>query len=59
MKMNTQTIQATFDPKSLPRWAQNDAAVVAKCRISLSFRCDVFSATTKQMQNFLKRKANS
>lgn len=53
----TTTINTKFDPKSLPKWAQNDPKVVAKCAKNLSYRADVCAAKTKQMRDFLKKQA--
>ena len=51
------TINVKFNPKSLPRWAQNDPQVVLGCKYSLSFRCDVCDARTEQRKRQLKREA--
>jgi len=48
--------QTRFDPK-LPRWAQNDAKVVALCAQSPSFRRDVYTATKAKVKRQLKREA--
>lgn len=55
--MNTQTIYKSFDVEVLPRWAQNDAAVVALCKRDLAFRINVCSAKTAQLKAMLKREA--
>jgi hypothetical protein len=57
MTNTTTTITTKFDPKSLPRWAQNDAKVVARCARDLAYRASVCSATTKQMKDLLKKQA--
>ena len=51
------TIYVTFDPRSLPRWAQRDPAVVAVCERDLMFRADVHRAKTAQYRRFLRREA--
>lgn len=51
------TIQTTFNPKSLPRWAQTRPAVVDKCRRDLAYRCNVCSAMTRQVRQQLIRDA--
>jgi uridine kinase len=55
--MKTKTIQTQFDLKSLPRWAQNDQNIIALCERDLSFRDNVFDATTAQYRQTLKRQA--
>lgn len=61
--MDAKTINTKFDVKSLPKWAQNDAAVVEKCKNSLSFRANVCSVKNldvvgaKQTAEQLKREA--
>lgn len=55
----SKTIEATFNPKSLPRWAQNNAAVVARCERDLAFRVNVFNAETRQYRDQLKRDAQN
>ena len=52
--MTPETKITKFDPQTLPRWAQNDPAVVAKCGRDLSYRANVCSAKTAQMKKFLK-----
>ena len=54
---NSKTIATKFDPKSLPRWAQNDKKVIARCERDLAYRASVCSATTKQMRELLKKQA--
>lgn len=54
---NTTTITKTFSVSDLPRWAQNDPAVAAKCERDYAYRCMVYTATTAQYRNFLKREA--
>jgi hypothetical protein len=56
-KMDSKTINTTFDPTALPKWAQNDPNVVALCERDLSFRVNVFEATTAQYKQTLKRQA--
>ena len=57
------TINTSFDVKSLPRWAQNDAAVVEKCKRNLAFRANVCTVKNlnavgaKQYAEQLKREA--
>lgn len=51
------TIETTFDPSALPRWAQSHPAVIARCARDLAFRCDVCSAKTQAMRNMLIRSA--
>jgi hypothetical protein len=53
----SKTIETTFDPKSLPRWAQNNPAVVARCERDLAFRVNVINAQTRQYRELLKRDA--
>ena len=56
--MDAQTIETKFDPKSLPRWAQNDNFVVYGCFVNLAFRCDVFDAKARTTKRFLIEKAH-
>ena len=35
------TLSAEFDPKTLPTWAQNNPAILNKCRNDLAFRIEV------------------
>lgn len=51
------TIATTFDPKSLPRWAQNDPQVVELCKRDLSFRANVCAATKSDYKKVLKQEA--
>ncbi|MBA3353489.1 MAG: hypothetical protein H0U23_13920 [Blastocatellia bacterium] len=53
----SETIKVTFDPKSLPTWAQKDRAVVVRCKVSLSFRAEIHNAKTAQMKRFLSKEA--
>lgn len=55
--MKAETINTKFDPAVLPKWAQNDPAVVAKCERDLAYRCNVCDAKTTQMKKFLKSQA--
>ena len=50
-----ETINVEFNPKDLPRWAQNDPNVVYGCEASLAFRVNVFDAKTPEMRRYLKR----
>jgi hypothetical protein len=56
IKMNT-TINTQFDSTTLPEWAQQNPAIVERCRTDLAFRANVCSATTRQQANFLRRDA--
>lgn len=51
------TIPTEFDPKALPKWAQQNPAVVEKCRTDLAYRADVCSAVTEAFRKFLARQA--
>lgn len=57
MNQQPQTIRKQFDPKSLPRWAQNHPSVVARCERDYAYRCDVFAASTKRMREHLIKTA--
>lgn len=52
------TINVTFDPASLPSWAQRYPAVVELCESDLGFRCNVFSAKNLDYKNHLLREAH-
>ena len=52
-----ETINVEFNPKDLPRWAQNDPNVIYGCEASLAFRINVFDAKTPEMRHYLKREA--
>lgn len=51
------TINTAFDPATLPAWAKRNPAVVALCKTSLSFRCNVCAAKTLGMRKLLTRQA--
>jgi len=57
--MQHQTIQVQFDPKSLPRWAQQSKAVVELCQRDLAYRVNVHDAKTAQMRKVLIRQAEA
>ena len=40
--MQAQTIEIEFKPSDLPKWAQKHPEVVERCRVDLSFRCNVY-----------------
>lgn len=58
MNNQPETIVVKFDASALPRWAQNDPAVVEMCKSNLAFRCNVYDAKTAVMKNHLKKVAN-
>ena len=58
MNNQPETIVVKFDASDLPRWAQNDPAVVNKCKNDLAFRCNVHDAKTATMKALLKKEAN-
>jgi len=49
MNNQPETIVVKFDASALPRWAQNDPAVVEKCKNDLAFRVNVYDAKTATM----------
>jgi hypothetical protein len=49
------TISTAFDSRTLPEWAQRDAAVVERCRFDLAFRATVCTTQTRQQAEFLRR----
>lgn len=57
------TIINSFSKSDMPRWAQNDPAVVDKCKADLAFRANVCAVKNlsgigaKQVANQLKREA--
>lgn len=51
------TINVKFNPKVLPRWAQNCPDVVALCERDLGYRANVCNAQTPQMQKYLRGEA--
>ena len=51
------TIATTFDPKTLPAWAQRIPEVVARCKADLAYRCDVCAATTAAIRKLLTKQA--
>lgn len=51
--MIQQTIEVEFNPESLPKWAQGDDNIIARCKVDLSFRCDVHDAKTESWKYFL------
>ena len=46
-----------IDSKDLPRWARNHDAVIWLCQLNLGYRQMVFDCKTRQMRQWLKRKA--
>jgi hypothetical protein len=55
--MQTKTIATTFDPASLPTWAQAHPEVVQLCSDDLAYRCDVCATVNKGNQSELVRTA--
>ena len=53
----TATIQAEFDPASLPAWARKYPEVVALAERNLAFRCDVYHASSSLYKRLLVRTA--
>ncbi len=51
------TYEAIFDPRLLPAWARQHAAVVERCRRDLAYRCDVCMAKTPTVRKALIRLA--
>jgi hypothetical protein len=49
------TIDETFRTEDLPRWARKHPEVVELAQRNLAYRCDVFSARTRQYQRILIR----
>jgi hypothetical protein len=49
------TINTNFNPADLPDWAQQDSAVVERCRVDLRFRVQVCEAQAEQWKNYLRR----
>jgi hypothetical protein len=50
-----ETIVETFRAEDLPGWAQKYPEVVALAKRNLAYRCDVFSARTRQYRHVLIR----
>ena len=55
----TTTIFVKFDPTQLPEWAQRNKNVVALCKTSLEFRCEVCSVNTEAMKRLCIYTANT
>ena len=53
----TTTINVSFDPTTLPAWAQRIPAVVARCKTDLAYRCDVCAAKTSAIRRLLTKQA--
>lgn len=49
----TTTIPTDFDPTALPKWAQQNPAVVARCKTDLAYRCNVCAARTRFVRRLL------
>ncbi len=49
------TYEMVFDPRALPTWARQHAAVVERCRRDLAYRCDVYAAKTPAVRKILIR----
>lgn len=59
MKLASITYEMVFDPKALPTWARQHAAVVERCRRDLAYRCDVCAAKTSAWRKTLIRLAET
>lgn len=55
----TETIVIKFDESVLPDWAQRNKNVVALCKNSLEFRCEVFRAKSAALKRLCIRTANT
>jgi len=51
------TINTKFDVTALPRWAQNNPAVVELCKRDYAYRCDVCAAKSAAMRKLLVKRA--
>lgn len=53
----TTTIPTAFDPTALPKWAQQNPAVVALSKTNYAYRCNVCAAKTSAMRRLLTKQA--